>query len=181
MVYLLIYLSLSIDLSTGSSIDVTNGLSIESSNGLSLGLSVSIYSGSPRYRSTTRGEARLHYIRLNIFTDYRISRRTVYCSFHLRRALSRRLRARSFHFSAATNCLPRACASNCLQIVVFTDADGKSLAIGVIVPARVVILDYVSPIAPPRASLRALSPPATCKHIGDDRLGKQIASQSRHA
>ena len=43
-------------------------------------LSVSIYSGSPRNRSTTRGEARLHYIRLNIFTDYRISRRTVYCS-----------------------------------------------------------------------------------------------------
>ena len=35
---------------------------------------------SPRNRSTTRGEARLHYIRLNIFTDYRISRRTVYCS-----------------------------------------------------------------------------------------------------
>ena len=45
-------------------------------------------------------------------------------------------------------------------------SNGKSLAIGVIVPARVVILDYVSPIAPPRASLRALSPPATCKHIG---------------
>ena len=83
---------------------------------------------------------------------------------HLRRALSRRLRA-FFTFRPRRQLPQRGPApSDCLYGVV--TPHGKSLAIGVIVPARVVILDYVSPIAPPRASLRALSPPATCKHIG---------------
>ena len=58
-------------------------------------------------------------------------------------------------------------ASDCLAKSLVTE--GNQLPIGPTAPARDVILDYVSPIAPPGSSLRALSsPPMRKAHWGGD-------------